>query len=156
MKFEEIISVCQQPRAQRTLVLVTGVFDVLHEEHRLFLQKARRAGDILLVGVEADNRVKRLKGPQRPINSALQRVAALIALGITEYVFVLPEKFDELADYRLLLAQLKPDILAVSSHTNFQEVKQQLMAEIGGRVEVVHPHNPAISTTILLEQAQSE
>lgn len=153
MQFEAVQQLAQAAHAQgQTVVLVTGVFDVLHYEHQQFLEKARSLGDVLVVGLETDNRVKELKGPDRPVTTAEQRVENLVAWNIADAVFVLPEKFHELEDYRLLLRQLQPQILAVSSHTDFQEVKEQLMREIGGEVVIAHEHNPAISTSLLLRQ----
>jgi rfaE bifunctional protein nucleotidyltransferase chain/domain len=153
MQFDQVVALCQVARQRRQkIVLVTGVFDLLHEEHKKFLRQAQQLGDLLIIGVESDVRVTRLKGAGRPINTAATRLSQLESLQISQAIFELPAQFDDLADYRQLLQQLHPDILAVSSHTNFQEVKEQLMAEIGGKVVIAHQHNPAISTTILLKQ----
>ncbi len=134
------------------IVLVTGVFDLLHAEHVAFLKKARALGGTLVVGVESDVRVRALKGEGRPVNSQTVRVANLEALQIADRVFVLPEAFSKPEHHRALLAEIRPTILAVSSHSPHIEKKQQLMEEFGGTVVVVHEHNPAISTSILLEQ----
>ena len=133
----------------RPRVLATGVFDVLHEEHVKFLFAAKQLGE-LIVGIESDARVSRIKGSARPINPAEVRMQNLIDLGIANEVFVLPEQFDEEADHRALLKSIKPHILAVSSHSLHQNKKARLMKEIGGRVEVVHQHNPSVSTSKLL------
>ena len=58
-------------------ILVTGVFDLLHQEHINFLTKAKAVGDILVVGLETDTRVKQLKGFNRPINSTKDRLQNL-------------------------------------------------------------------------------
>jgi rfaE bifunctional protein nucleotidyltransferase chain/domain len=149
---EELVRLTRQQG--KTLVLATGVFDVLHQEHVLFLQKAKQVGDVLVVGVEANQRVKQLKGQARPIHSEEARRQQLEGLHIADMVFILPDAFNTEAEYRAFTHHLKPDILAVSSHTNFQELKQKLMQEVGGELRVVHEHNPAISTTILLKQKQ--
>jgi len=130
-------------------VLVTGVFDILHQEHLEFLRKAARLGQ-LVVGVESDKRVRQIKGEGRPINTQADRVRHLKETGLVNQVFVLPETFSSPDDHRRLLRELAPDVLAVSSHTAHLEAKTQLMKEIGGRVEVVHQHNPSVSTTQLL------
>lgn len=131
-------------------VLVTGVFDVLHPEHIIFLKKARSLGKELLVYIESDVRVRQIKGQGRPINGQLQRKVALEQLGIADRVEVLPDCFSSPADHRALLAQVQPDVLAVSEHTAHLDKKQALMQEVGGRVVVVHAHNPRVSTTQLL------
>lgn len=136
-------------------VLVTGVFDVLHQEHLVFLERARALGETLVVGIESDARVQQLKGTARPVHSQAVRKENLEKLGVADEVFVLPEKFDTPADHRKLLAKLRPHVIAVSSHTPHLAEKQQLMQEIGGRVEIVHQHNPAVSSTILLERDRS-
>ncbi len=139
----------------KKVVLVTGVFDILHSEHSLFLEKARALGDVLLVGIECDERVKKMKGQGRPIHSAVVRLGKLEKWGIAAAVFILPEEFDAVDDYRLLLNRLQPSLLAVSSHSPHLDSKRQLMAEVGGEVVIVHQHNPAVSTTILLEKRRS-
>lgn len=143
------------PTVSVVTVLVTGVFDVLHQEHLVFLERARALGEKLVVGIESDARVQQLKGMTRPVNSQAMRKEKLEKLGVADEVFVLPEKFDTTDDHRKLLAKLRPQVIAVSSHTPHLAEKQQLMQEIGGRVEIVHQHNPTVSSTILLERDRS-
>lgn len=128
-------------------VLVTGVFDVLHAEHLAFLQKARQLGEKLVIGIESDVRVRQLKGEGRPVNPQDQRRAALEQLAVADEVFILPEQFSKPEDHLKVLQQYQPTILAVSSHTAHLDKKQALMAQVGGRVVVVHEHNPVVSTT---------
>jgi rfaE bifunctional protein nucleotidyltransferase chain/domain len=134
----------------REVILVTGVFDILHEEHSNFLQKAKALGGRLIVGVESDVRVRQIKGSTRPINPQSLRVENIEKLGIADTVFVLPEEFSKPEHHRQLLSKIRPTILAVSANTPHLESKQQLMQEIGGRVVIVHQHNPAISTTQII------
>lgn len=139
---------------KQQLVLATGVFDILHQEHITFLQKAKALG-YLIVGLESDERVRKIKGPGRPINTADARMANLEKLAIADEVFILPRQFDAPADHKALLERIQPDILAVSSHTAHIEKKSQLMKELGGRVEIVHQHNPEVSTTQLLKEREA-
>lgn len=139
---------------QRPVVLVTGVFDLLHREHIRFLEKAQSLGGTLLIGIESDSRVRKIKGEGRPVQDQEKRLRALVDLGIAEKVFVLPEAFSTADDHRKLLSEIRPDILAVSSHTAHLLEKRALMSEIGGRVIVVHEHNPSISTTISLQNKE--
>ena len=136
-------------------ILVTGVFDILHQEHLLFLQKAAALGD-LYIGIESDVRVRKIKGEGRPVNSQEVRKSNLDSSQLAKGVFILPESFDSPDAHRKLLQEIKPDVLAVSSHTAHLESKSRLMQEIGGRVEIVHQHNPEISTTKILESARKE
>lgn len=132
-------------------VLVTGVFDILHQEHLAFLHKAKKLG-FLVVGIESDVRVKKLKGEGRPINGQEVRLENVRKLHIADELCILPEQFSSSDDHRQLLMKIQPTILAVSSHSPHLDKKASLMKEIGGRVEVVHQHNPDVSTTLLLGQ----
>ena len=133
----------------KKLILVTGCFDILHPEHKKFLKAAKNLGGRLLVGVETDARIRRLKGLGRPVNSLKDRLKNLRRLGIADQVFALPKKFDRHQDYEKFTQKIHPDILAVSESTPFLVNKRQLMESIGGQVVVVLPHNPHISTTLL-------
>lgn len=112
---------------------------------------ASAVGDILIVGVECDERVRELKGPGRPRQKQLLRLRQLQSLSFVDVAFILPKDFSHPAAHRLLLKMLRPDVLAVSQHSPHQEKKSALMTSIGGELQVVHAHNPAISTTKLLE-----
>lgn len=139
---------------RKTIVLATGVFDLLHEEHRRFLMAAKRAGDVLVVGIESDKRARELKGEGRPRKSQNIRLMNIKELSYVDYTLVLPENFHTQEDYEYLLRYLHPKIYACSSHTLHQENKQKLMEKYGGKLVVVHTHNPHISTTRHLEEKQ--
>lgn len=136
------------------IVLATGVFDVVHAEHIAFLQKAKALG-WLIVGVESDARVAEMKGPTRPVNPAARRVTTLEALQIADAIFVLPDHFNTPAAHEALIAEVRPQYLAVSAHTAHLDKKQAILAKYGGEVKVVHEHNPSVSTTILLADRRS-
>ncbi|MBD3250521.1 MAG: adenylyltransferase/cytidyltransferase family protein [Candidatus Pacebacteria bacterium] len=137
---------------KRKLVLVTGVFDLLHREHLRFLQKAKAAGDLLLVGLESDERVRAIKGPDRPVNDEQTRLRHLSNVEAVDQVFLLPVTFNRPEQHRALLREIRPDVLAVSSHTPHLEEKKEIVERVGGELRVVHQHNPDISTTKLLGQ----
>lgn len=138
----------------RVVVLATGVFDILHSEHEIFLKKAKAAGDVLLIGLESDMRVRAIKGEGRPVNSEIVRVTNLERLALADAVFVLPDDFSKPEHHRHLISLIKPSILAVSSHTKHLDKKQAIMEEYAGKVEIVHQHNPAISTSKIIEREQ--
>jgi D-beta-D-heptose 7-phosphate kinase / D-beta-D-heptose 1-phosphate adenosyltransferase len=150
---EEIKLFARQAKERgQQIVLVTGVFDLLHQEHRNFLTKARQAGDILLVGVETDQRAKQLKGVRRPINNEDKRFRQLNALPVVDKAFLLPEAFANTADHLALLIMIRPDVLAVSSHTPFLNKKKKLIQQVGGELKIVHQFNHKISTSNFLAQ----
>lgn len=139
---------------KKVKVLVTGVFDLLHREHIIFLRKAKKLGDYLIVGVESDKRVKEIKGVNRPINDQKKRVERIEFEQIADQVIVLPEQFSTKEDHLKFIKKINPDILAVSSHTAHLDKKEAIMKLVSGKLEIIHDHNPDISTTILLNESR--
>src|SRR5262245_5357806 len=89
----------------KTVVLANGCFDLLHVGHIRYLEGARELGDALIVGLNSDESVRRLKGPQRPLMPESERAEILTALACVDYIVIFQEPTVE----RLLLV-LKPDI----------------------------------------------
>lgn len=137
---------------KKILVLVTGVFDIIHIEHLRFLAAAKQQGDRLMVGIETDKRVRLIKGRGRPINSEVVRLEQLKAVKFVDEVFLLPDQFNTYEDWLGLMEQIKPDIYAVSAHTLHLETKQAICEQVGARLVVVRPHDPSVSTSVLLEK----
>lgn len=134
--------------SNHTIVLATGFFDLLHEEHINFLRKAKRAGDILIVGVESDARARIVKGEGRPAET--QQVRCQKVGKYADYVIALPDAFDHQEAYESLLQAVRPDFYAVSSHTSYLDNKQKLVEKYGGKLIVVHDWNPTTSTTKII------
>lgn len=137
-------------------VLATGVFDLLHVEHIRFLAAAKQRGDRLLVGIETDKRVRQIKGPGRPINPEAVRVEQIKGLKFVDEAFLLPERFDKYEDWLGLMERIRPDVYAVSAHTLHLETKEAICKQVGARLAVVRPHDPSVSTTLLLEKLKKE
>ncbi len=100
-------------KQDKVIVLAGGCFDVLHPGHIVFLEKAKEAGDILIVLLESDQNVKKLKGSNRPFHSQKMRAKVLSALEAVDYVLTLPsitskQIYDQIAE------SIKPDIIAVT------------------------------------------
>ena len=89
----------------KKIVTTNGVFDILHLGHTSYLQSARKLGDILIVGINSDASVKRLKGPKRPLNSEKARASCIAALECVDYVILFKED-----DPRVFLDAVKPKI----------------------------------------------
>jgi len=147
---KKLLATNYQLLTTKTIVLVTGVFDLLHSEHQKFLKKAKSQGDILLVGLETDRRVKKLKGPARPVWKLKKRLKEIAKLPFIDYAFPLPEKFDQPEDHEKLISQLKPNILAVSVNTPNLDAKKKLLEKYNGKLKIVLPHNSKISTTKII------
>lgn len=147
---ESIAPICTKLYAEgKKVVLATGFFDLLHSEHVSFLQKAKKAGDILIVAVESDERARSLKGEGRPIDMQDDRCQKV---GVyADYVIALSSDFDNFEAYDSLMSAIRPHVYAVSSHTSHQKNKAFLAEKYGGHLVVVHDHNPDISTTQILK-----
>jgi cytidyltransferase-like protein len=141
----------QDERARGRIVIVTGVFDLLHVGHLRFLEAARRLGDRLVVGVESDPRVRLWKGPGRPILMEDDRCALLAALRSVDEVFVIRGECSDPAFYAELLAPMGATYLAVTADDPFLEEKRTAMASVGVEVVVVTPRIENYSTTRLVE-----
>jgi rfaE bifunctional protein nucleotidyltransferase chain/domain len=120
-------------RSGRKIVFANGIFDLLHAGHVRYLQAARAAGDILVVGVNSDASTRKLKGEGRPILTERARAALVAALGAVNYVVV----FDEL-DVRTLLNEFQPHVHAKGTDYTAETVPERdLAATLGIRVAIV-------------------
>jgi rfaE bifunctional protein nucleotidyltransferase chain/domain len=92
--------------ANKKIVFTNGCFDILHSGHVLYLHEAKSNGDILVLGLNSDDSVKRLKGNDRPINNEFDRAIVLAALASVDYVII----FSQDTPYEMISA-IKPDVL---------------------------------------------
>ncbi|HKT39562.1 MAG TPA: adenylyltransferase/cytidyltransferase family protein, partial [Ktedonobacterales bacterium] len=136
--------------AKSGLVVVTGVFDLLHIGHLRFLEAARRLGDALVVGLESDERVRRWKGPDRPIQAEEDRLALLEALRVVDRAFMIVGERVDPEYYAELLRPLGARYLAVTADDPFLEAKREAMRGIGVELRVVTPRIENYSTTHLV------
>jgi rfaE bifunctional protein nucleotidyltransferase chain/domain len=104
-------------KAGKKLVFTNGCFDILHRGHATYLRKARSLGDKLIIGLNTDASVKRLKGDSRPINNEDDRAYILESLECVDYVV----KFGEDTPHELL-SQIKPNILVKGGDYKIEEV----------------------------------
>ncbi|HZZ98626.1 MAG TPA: adenylyltransferase/cytidyltransferase family protein [Candidatus Saccharimonadia bacterium] len=151
--YQQLVKRAKQLReAGMTVVLATGIFDLFHAEHENYLRKAKAAGNLLIVAIESDIRARALKGEGRPIHTQEQRLNTISGLAYVDHAFILPEDFNTQEKYEQLIAELLPNIYAVSSHSAFLDNKRMLVEKYGGTLKIVHEHNPEISTTKLAEE----
>jgi len=119
--------------AGKRLVLANGCFDLLHVGHVRYLQAARALGDALVVGLNSDASVQRLKGPGRPVMPAAERAELLAAISGVDAVVVFEE---DSAD--ALIARLRPDVHAKGTDYTAASVPEAASVKAaGGRVEIV-------------------
>ncbi len=126
-------SVSGDRSAGRTLVTTNGCFDILHAGHVRYLHDAARLGDILVVGVNCDEVVRRQKGPGRPVQSQQDRTAIVAALEMVDYAFVFEED-----DPRAFLEVLRPEVHVKGGDYRAEAIVETPVVERhGGRVEIV-------------------
>ena len=129
----------------RKVVFTNGCFDLLHVGHVRYLQAARRLGDALVVGVNSDTSVRRIKGPERPINTERHRIEVLAALECVTWVCL----FGEETPLRLI-RKIGPDILVKGGDWPVEKVVgRDVVTKRGGRVLTI-PLVRGVSTTGLI------
>ncbi|MEE9305708.1 MAG: D-glycero-beta-D-manno-heptose 1-phosphate adenylyltransferase, partial [bacterium] len=117
----------------QTVVFTNGCFDLLHAGHIMMLHRARSFGDMLVLGLNSDESVRSIKGPQRPIVGQEDRAKIIASLDCVDYVVI----FDELTPEGLI-KELVPDVLVKGGDYSLDEVVgREIVEEAGGRVELV-------------------
>ena len=133
---------------KKTLIIGGGCFDILHLGHIKFLKNARKQGNVLLILLESDESVRKLKGKERPINSQIQRAEILAAITFVDYILLL-NGVKSNKDYDKLIKDLNPDIIAVTKNDpNIIHNKRQAK-EVGAKVLEVIARIPDKSSTNL-------
>lgn len=132
------------------VVFSNGVFDLLHSGHVDILCAARRRGDALIVGINSDASVRRLKGPQRPVRTAVERAYVLAALACVDAVTV----FDEDTPRELILV-LHPDVLVKGGDYSVDSMVGAREVLSWGGEAVVVPLTEGQSTTRLIDKLRS-
>jgi D-glycero-beta-D-manno-heptose 1-phosphate adenylyltransferase len=120
-------------RAGRTVAFANGCFDILHVGHVRYLEAARLEADLLVVGVNSDESVRRLKGPNRPILPESHRAVLVAALRAVDHVLIFAED-----DVRALLKALRPEVHCKGTDYTTETVPERdTVREYGGRVAIV-------------------
>ncbi len=129
------------------VVFTNGCFDILHAGHVRFLRQARQQGDLLVVAINSDRSIRRIKGADRPINRLADRIMVLSELESVDYVVV----FDEDTPMRLLRA-IRPDVLVKGApYTRKTVIGADLVESYGGRVYLAR-HIKGKSTTNIIDR----
>jgi D-glycero-beta-D-manno-heptose 1-phosphate adenylyltransferase len=132
-------------RAGESITLANGCFDLLHVGHIRYLRAAKNLGGRLVVAVNSDDSVRRLKGDNRPLMPAGERAEILAALADVDAVIIFPEP-----DVRALIREIRPDVQAKGTDYTADTVPEgDVVREFGGRVEIVgDPKNHSASEMI--------
>ena len=148
---DELARHIQGDRAEgRRIVLTNGCFDVLHRGHTRYLNQAKQLGDILVVALNSDESVRRLKGPGRPINTVADRAAVIAALSCVDYVTV----FDTPTPIPLI-EKLRPDIYAKGGdYTPEMLAETEAVERCGGQVSILD-YVADLSTTAVVKRIRN-
>lgn len=129
-----IAALCDRLRRRRKKIVFTnGVFDIIHMGHVSYLTKAKSFGDFLIIGLNTDASVRKIKGPDRPINRQADRAGVLAALACVDYVVYFSEETPE-----RLIRQVRPDVLVKGADYKLSEiVGAEFVRSFGGKVRRV-------------------
>ena len=131
----------------KTVVFTNGCFDLLHQGHIDLISMSSTFGNILVVGLNSDESVKRLKGDKRPIQNVKERTSALIATGYVDQVYT----FEKDTPLDLIL-KIKPDIIVKGGDYVAEDVVgYSEVINWGGEIKIV-PITPGFSTTSIIEK----
>lgn len=134
----------------KRVVFTNGVFDILHAGHVTYLQAARDLGDVLIVGVNTDASVHRLKGPERPVNTLHDRLTVLSALRCVDHVIA----FDDDTPLRIITALLPNVLVKGGDYIRDTVVGADVVEEHGGRVALI-PLLEGRSTTGIINRVRT-
>ena len=151
VSLDELVTLVGRPgRGSRRIVFTNGCFDLLHPGHVRSLERARSLGDVLVVAINSDSSVRRVKGDSRPLISEMERAELLAALAAVDFVVV----FDQPTP-RELIARLLPDVLAKGADWGAGEIVGREEVEAAGGIVVSIPLEQGYSTTRILEKIRA-
>ena len=131
----------------KKIVFTNGCFDIVHAGHIYYLKEAKKLGDFLVVALNSDNSIKRIKGKNRPIISEENRLIMLEALYFVDFVTV----FDEDTPYNLI-DMLVPDILVKGGDWDIDKIVGKDIVEQNGGNVINIPFKEGFSTTSIIEK----
>lgn len=134
----------------RKIVFTNGCFDIIHRGHVEYLSKAADLGQILVIGLNSDSSVHKIKGKERPVQDQITRAEVLASMFYVTYIVI----FDEETPYKLIKA-VQPDFLVKGGDYNIKEiVGYDIVTEKGGQVLTI-PLVEGFSTTSIINKVQS-
>jgi len=135
----------------KKIVFTNGVFDLLHVGHVRYLNEAKKIGDILVIGINSDDSVKKIKGPSRPINTMGDRARILLALKSVDYVI----SFDEETPLNLI-KEVMPNVLVKGGDYEIKDiVGSEEVIKNGGLVKSL-PFHQGYSSTRFINQIKKQ
>ena len=145
--WKDLVADLKSKRSGRKVVFTNGCFDILHIGHVRYLQEARALGDFLVVGLNTDASVRKLKGPERPIQSESARAEIMAALGCVDYVTLFDQQTPD-----DLIHEVRPDVLVKGGDWTPDKIAGgPFVQSYGGLVKSLH-FVDGFSTTSIVEK----
>jgi rfaE bifunctional protein nucleotidyltransferase chain/domain len=136
---------------KKTIVFTAGGWDLLHVGQARYLTEAKKQGDILVVGVESNDAIRKVKGPNKPILDEWIRAESLVFLKAVDFVTILP-----IPSCQPTLELLQPDVFISVKEEYTQGIKSskeyKTVISYGGKVHMVDRQSPFVSTTLIVER----
>jgi rfaE bifunctional protein nucleotidyltransferase chain/domain len=123
-------------KSKGKIVLAGGSFDILHIGHVKFLSEAKGAGDYLIILLESDQKVKKVKGSNRPVFIQKERAEMLSSIRSIDLIVLLPMMEND-SDYLNLVMKIKPDIIAVAEDDPHIEKKRRQAKKVGAMLKII-------------------
>lgn len=140
-----VARVAIERRKRQKIVLANGCFDLFHVGHVRYLAGAKALGDILIVGINSDEQVRKLKGENRPFMPENERAEIISALKFVDYVTIFPEP-----TVTELLRAIRPDFHAKGTDYTTENVpEREIVKEFGGKVAIVGDPKDHSSTNLI-------
>ena len=147
---DQLVEILEAIRGKKKIVFTNGCFDIIHAGHCHYLARSRSLGDLLVVGLNSDSSVRRIKGPKRPVIPQEQRALVLDSLRPVDYVVI----FEEDTPQRLIEA-IRPDILVKGGDWELDKiVGREFVESYGGKVVTI-PFEHDLSTSKIIERILS-
>ncbi len=147
LTIEELLAL----RTNKTVVFTNGVFDILHAGHVEYLTKAQHLGDFLIVALNTDESVSRLKGPTRPVNNLGDRMAVIAALRCVDCVVSFGEDTPERT-----ISEIKPDIHVKGGDYTIESLPESKIVHAYGGKVVILPLLDGRSSTRIIDRMNQE
>ena len=147
---DQLVQILEDLRGKKRIVFTNGCFDIIHAGHCHYLARAKSLGDLLIVGLNSDSSVRRIKGPKRPVIPQKQRALVLDSLKPVDYVVIFEE------DTPLnLIKTVKPDVLVKGGDWDIERiVGREFVESYGGKVVTI-PFEHDLSTSKIIERILS-
>lgn len=151
LSLEEAVKIRKECRRKgKKVVFTNGCFDIIHVGHIRLLKEASKLGDVLIIGLNSDDSVRKIKGPARPINSLSDRAEVLSSIRYVDYIIAFEEETP-----RRLISLLLPDVLVKGGDYRKNEIVGADVVEAEGGKVVTIPLVEGKSTTKLIERIRN-